>query len=407
MKYSIEKISWIDCIFAPMNDVHSISIRIMCKAWSNNETLKQGWIAHCLEHMFFKWWKRYKTQKDVAETLDWIWAAYNAFTSNNTVDYFVKCAPNFVEQSLDVLADMMMNAKFDEKELEKEKWVIIQEMKMYEDDPMSLVSEKQRLWYFGNNSFGRPVIWNEKTVSSFTSQDLHDYKNSLYTKDNLIIVVAGKWAEDEKLKKLIWNYFWSMGEKRTVKKPKFPWKLPKEHESFFKKWTEQNHLIIAAPWFDGNDERRYAAKVLASILGWNMSSRLFQNIRTKEWLCYYISAYHVAGPETWTFGIRAWMDKSRFEFWLKRIREEVEKYVKNWATQDEFDKCIWYLQWQTQMGIDTPEEMALFFWSQYLVYNKIETLDEILDKYKKLTLNDVNQLSNMLTLDNCYTYHIE
>jgi predicted Zn-dependent peptidase len=308
---------------------------------------------------------------------------------------------------LDVLADMMMNAKFDEKELEKEKWVIIQEMKMYEDDPMSLVSEKQRLWYFGNNSFGRPVIWNEKTVSSFTSQDLHDYKNSLYTKDNLIIVVAGKWAEDEKLKKLIWNYFWSMGEKRTVKKPKFPWKLPKEHESFFKKWTEQNHLIIAAPWFDGNDERRYAAKVLASILGWNMSSRLFQNIRTKEWLCYYISAYHVAGPETWTFGIRAWMDKGRFEFWLKRIREEVEKYVKNWATQDEFDKCIWYLQWQTQMGIDTPEEMALFLWSQYLVYNKIETLEEILDKYKKLTLNDVNQLSSMLSLDKCYTYHIE
>ena len=176
--------------------------------------------------MFFKWWKRYKTQKDVAETLDSIGAAYNAFTSNNTVDYYVKCAPNFIEKSLDVLADMMMNAKFDEKELEKEKWVIIQEMKMYEDDPMSLVSEKQRLWYFGNNSFGRPVIWNEKTVLSFTSQDLHDYKNSLYTKDNLIIVVAGKWAEDEKIKNLIWNYFGSMWEKRTVKKPKFPWKYP-------------------------------------------------------------------------------------------------------------------------------------------------------------------------------------
>lgn len=101
------------------------------------------------------------------------------------------------------------------------------------------------------------------------------------------------------------------------------------------------------------------------------------------------------------------MDKGRFEFWLKRIREEVDKYVKKWATQDEFEKCIWYLQWQTQMGIDTPEEMALFLGSQYLVYNKIDTLDEILDKYKKLTLNDVNQLSRMLDLKNCYTYHIE
>ena len=407
MNYTLEKIAWIDCIFAPMNDVNSITARIMCKGWSNNETEQQSWIAHCLEHMFFKWWERYKTQKDVAETLDSIGAVYNAFTSNNTVEYFVKCAPDFIEQSLDVLADMMMNARFDADELENEKWVIIQEMKMYEDNPMSLVSEKQRLRYFGNNSFGRPVIWNEKTVLSFSPQDLRDYKDSLYTKDNLIIVVAGKWAEKEKIKKLIEKYFAWMNEKRTVDSPIFPNVLPNERESLFKKWTEQNHLIIAAPWFDGNDERRYAAKVLASILWWNMSSRLFQNIRTKEWLCYYISSYHNAGPECWTFSIRAWMDKNRFEFGLKRIREEVDNYVKKWATQEEFDKAIGYLQWQTQMWIDSPEEMACFLWDQYLVYNKIETLEEILEKYKKLTLDDVNQLCWMLALEKCYTYHIE
>ena len=407
MKYCIEKIGWIDCIFAPMSDVNSVTARIMCKGGSNNETEEQGWIAHCLEHMFFKWWERYKTQKDVAETLDSIWASYNAFTSNNTVEYFVKCAPDFIEQSLDVLADMMMNAKFNEDDLEKEKWVIIQEMKMYEDDPMSVVADKQRLRYYGNNSFGRPVIWNEKTVLSFTPNDLRTYKNSLYTKDNLIIIVAGKWADDDKIKKLIEKYFSDMIEKKSVQTPEFPWILPKEHESFFKKWTEQNHVIIAAPWFDGNDERRYAAKVLASILWWNMSSRLFQNIRTKEGLCYYISSYHISAPECWTFGLRAWMDKERFEFWLKRIKEELDNYVKNGATQEEFDKAIWYLQWHTQMWIDGSEEMACFLWSQYLMYNKIETLDEILEKYKKLTLNDVNQLAPMLSLDNCYTYHIE
>ena len=408
MKYSIENIAGIDCIFAPMNDSHSITIWIMCKAWSNNEKLKQWWIAHCLEHMFFKWWKRYKTQKDVAETLDSIGAAYNAFTSNNTVDYYVKCAPNFIEKSLDVLADMMMNAKFDEKELEKEKWVIIQEMKMYEDDPMSLVSEKQRLWYFGNNSFGRPVIWNEKTVLSFTSQDLHEYKNSLYTKDNLIIVVAGKWADNEKLRDLIEKYFGWMKDKKSVDQPDFPNLFPKEHESFFKKWTEQNHLIISANGILWTDvERRYAAKVLAGVLWWNMSSRLFQNIRTKEWLCYYIWAYHGACPYNWIFMIRAWMDKNRFEFWLKRIREEIENLAKNGVTQEEFEKAIWYLQWQLQMWIETSDEMASFLGEQYLMYNEIETLEDSLKAYKKLTLNDVNQLSNMLDLGKCYTYHIE
>ena len=407
MNYSVEKVAWIDCIFAPMNDIHSVTIQIMCKAWSIYETEKQSWIAHCVEHMFFKWWERYKTQKKVSETLDSIWASYNAFTSDSMVEYYVKCAPEFISKAIDVLADMLMNAKFDEKELEKEKWVIIQEMKMYEDTPARLVNNKRKTWYFGDNNFGRLVIWNQDTVYSFTSQDLRDYKASLYTKDNLIIVVAGNWADKTEIKELIAKNFWLMWDKKSVPDPKFPNHKPKTHASLFKKWTEQNHLIISAKWIIWTDEKKYAAEVLASVLGWNMSSRLFQNIRTKEWLCYYISAGHGDNKHYWIFMIRAWMDKKRFDFGLKRIKEEIEKIANEWITQKEFEKAIWYLQWNIQMWIETSDEMASFLWSQYLIYNKIETLEEILEKYKKLTLKDVNQLSSMLDLKNCYTYHIE
>ena len=214
MKYSIEKIAWIDCIFAPMEDANSVTVWIMCKAWSINETLEQAWIAHCLEHMFFKWWERYKSQKEVSEKLDSIWAMYNAFTTHDTVWYFVKCAPDFVNVSIDVLGDMLMNAKFDGQELEKEKWVIIQEMKMYEDNPMSLIYDKQRKWYLWDNSFWRPVIWNEETVMSFSHDDLVNYRKSLYTKDNLIIVVAWKWADRDEVKKMIEKQFLWLWEKR-------------------------------------------------------------------------------------------------------------------------------------------------------------------------------------------------
>ena len=407
MKYSIENVAWIDCIFAPMNDIHSITIQIMCKAWNIYETEEQSWIAHCVEHMFFKWWERYKTQKKVAETLDSIWANYNASTGSNIVEYYVKCAPEFISKAIDVLADMLMNAKFDSKELEKEKWVIIQEMKMYEDNPTRLVNNKWKTWYLGENNFGRLVIWNKNTVSSFTSKDLHDYKSSLYTKDNLIIVVAGNWADKPEIKELIAKNFWLMWEKKSVLEPKFPNYKPKNHDSLFKKWTEQNHLIISAKWIIWSDDKKYAAEVLASVLGWNMSSRLFQNIRTKEGLCYYISAIHGDSKYYWLFLIRAWMDKSRFDFGLKRIREEIEKIANEWITQKEFEKAIGYLQWNIQMWIETSDEMASFLWNQYLIYNKIETLDDILQKYKELTLDDVNQLSGMLSLDNCYTYHIE
>ena len=104
--------------------------------------------------------------------------------------------------------------------------------------------------------------------------------------------------------------------------------------------------------------------------------------------------------------IRAWMDKNRFDFWLKRIREEIENLAKNGVTQEEFEKAIWYLQWQLQMWIETSDEMASFLGDQYLMYNEIETLEDSLKWYKKLTLNDVNQLSSILDLENCYTYHI-
>ena len=407
MNYSIEKIDWIDCIFAPMNDIHSITVQVMCKAWSIYETPEQSGIAHCLEHMFFKWWERYRNQKEVAETLDSIWAEFNASTSSDIVEYYVKCAPNFVEKAIDVLADMMINAKFDEKELEKEKWVIIQEMKMYEDNPVSLVQSKRRERYFWNNSFGRPVIWNVETVSSFRADDLKKYKSSLYTKDNLIIVVAGRGADRPDIKNLIEKSFSWIKESKSVIEPDFPKFLPKNHDSFFKKWTEQNHLIISAEWILWNDKRRYAAQVLSSIFWWNMSSRLFQNIRTKEWLCYYISSFHAANPQYWTFLIRAGMDKDRFDFWLQRIREEIDDYVKNWATQEEFEKAIGYLQWQIQMWIESSDAMSSFLWSQYLIYGYIETLEDILNNYKNLTFDDVNQISGLLSLDKCYTYHIE
>ena len=407
MKYSVEKIAWIDCIFAPMDDIHSVTIQIMCKAWSTYESEEQNWIAHFLEHMFFKWWERYKTHKEVSETLDSIWADYNAFTSSDTVEYYVKCAPEFVEKAMDVLADMLMNTNFNKEELEKEKWVIIQEMKQKQDNPWRFLIDKWKLWFFGENSFWRPTLWNEKTVSSFTQSDFRKYKDSLYTKDNLIIVVAGKWAEKQEIKKLIVKYFDWMKSKKTVDQPDFPNHHPSNSESFFRKWTEQNHLVICADGILWTDDRKYAARVLAWVLWWNMSSRLFQNIRTKEGLCYFISAYHWASPYHWIFMIRAWMGKNRFEFWLKRIREEIDNLAKNGVTQGEFEKVIWYMQWQLQMWIETSDEMASFLGDQYLMYNKIETLEEILEKYKKLTLKDVNQLSSMLDLKNCYTYHIE
>jgi predicted Zn-dependent peptidase len=141
-----------------MQDTNSITLQIICKAGSIYESPELNGISHFLEHNFFKGGKKYPTPKAVAEAVDRFGGAFNAGTGNSTVNYYVKCAPNFAEQALDVLADMMMDAQFPEVELEREKGVVIQELKMYEDNPQSLAMDKRQHRYFGENSYGRPII---------------------------------------------------------------------------------------------------------------------------------------------------------------------------------------------------------------------------------------------------------
>jgi predicted Zn-dependent peptidase len=297
MHYTIENISGIDCIFAPMSDTNTITLQIICKAGSIYESPELNGIAHFLEHNFFKGGLKYQTPQAVAAAIDRFGGEFNAGTGKETVNYYVKCAPNFAEPALDVLADMMMDAQFPEAELEREKNVVIQELKMYEDSPQSLVMDKRQHRYFGENSYGRPIIGTVENIQSFNQDKLNAYKSSLYTKDNLIIVVAGNITDTEKIKKLIETYFSKLPVTKRLEKPAFPFFLPTEHTDFFERKTEQNHLVIAARGFTGTQPQRYAAKILTTILGGNMSSRLFQHIREKQGLCYYIRAAHRAEPE--------------------------------------------------------------------------------------------------------------
>lgn len=407
MKYFIEKINGVEFIFAPMEDSNSVTIEIMCKAWSIYENKKNNGISHFLEHLFFKWGKKYPTPKSVAEAVDKFGWEFNAYTWEEYAWYYVKCAPNFVYKAIDVLGDMMINPQFPKDELEREKWVVIQELKMYEDNPMALVMEKRQTYFYGDNSYGRPIIWTIDNINSFDQDMLKEHKTDLYSKDNLIIVIAGKIENIDELKIILADTFGSLPEKKRINKPEYRHILPTENKWFWDKKTEQNHLVISSVGFDWNDDTRYAATVLATILGWNMSSRLFQNIREKQWLCYYIKAVHNSSQDFGTFVIRAGIDKGRFDFWIETIYEEIEKVANGEFSQEEFDNAIWYNVWQVQMWIESSNEMSSFIWSQYLVYKNIETLDEILQKYKNLTINDIKNIAWMLSKEKLRLYWIQ
>lgn len=407
MNYEIKKIQGIDCIFAPMQDSNSTTIEIMCKAWNQYETKTTNGISHFLEHLFFKWGKKFPTPKAVAEAVDKFGWEFNAYTGDEYAWYYVKCAPEFTNQAIDVLGDMMMNAKFPKEELEREKWVVIQELKMYEDNPMALVSQKRQQRYFGDNNYGRPTIWTIENILSFNQDMLFQYKEQLYTKDNLIIIVTGKIQNQNELEEQLALIFQNLPDKKTYEKSIFPNYKPSEKSSFFDKKTEQNHLIISADGFKGDDKTRYAASVLTTILWGNMSSRFFQNIREKEWLCYYINASHLSGKDDGTFMMRAGIDKERFDFGIKRIYEEIERIAGGDISQKEFDNTISYNIGQLQMGIESSDQMASFLGAQYLLYGKIETIDQIIQTYKNLKIEDIKAIVNKLNKENLYLYYIQ
>ena len=407
MKYQVKKIKWLECVFIPMKDINSTTVEILAKAGSIYETKENNGISHFLEHLFFKWWKKYKTPKEVAEAVDSFGWEFNAFTWDDYAGYYVKSAPEFVEKSIDVLWDMILNAQFPQEEMEREKWVVIQEVMMYEDNPPALVIDKWKQFFYGDNSYGRSTLWPVENIKNFTREDLIKHKDGLYTKDNLILIISGKIENQEKIENIIADIFETLPEKKNIEKPDFEDILPSKQKDFYNKKTEQNHLIISTKWFKWSDPKRYVANVLSTILGWNMSSRLFQNIREKQWLCYYIGAKHYNGPDNWVFLIRAGLEKWRFNFGVEKIYEELERIAKWDITQEEFKKAIWYSIGQIQMWIESSDDMASFVWNQYLLYWEVKTLDEILEIYKNMKLEDVLEIVDRFQKENLYQYWIE
>jgi len=407
MNFEIQNINWIKTIFAHLPETNSVTTLILAKAGAVYETKEINWISHFLEHMFFKWWIKYKTPKEVASTIDEIWWEFNAFTGEQYAGYYVKSASDFIEVGLDVLADMLVNAQFPEEELEREKWVVIQEIKMYEDLPQKLVIDKFKLFYYGDNSRWWPILWPEENIKKFTRSDLFDYKNKLYTKDNIIIIIALNIKDKNKIMQLVSQLFKNLPEKKQLEKPPYPWINAKTNEDFYKKWTSQTHVVIGIPGFSLFDEKRFAANVLATMLWGNMSSILFQEIREKRWLCYYIGAAHYSSPEDWIFLIRSWLEKNKFKEARKIINEILDSLVEGNIPEKDFEKAKNFLIWKTKIGIETSDQLADFVWEQYLLKWTITTLEEIVEKIKKVTIDDVKQIAKNLKKENRYTYWIE
>ncbi len=389
-----------------MPGVNSVTVLALANTGSRYEAVSEQGIAHFFEHIVFKGTKNYSDAQVLAGAIDAIGADFNAFTSKEYTGYYVKSASSHIETSLDVVSDMLLAPNIKQEDIDREKGVIIEEINMYEDNPASKVGNLFETLLFDGSGLGHDILGTKETVSSITSADFRRFLKKWYGLNNMVLVVSGdaKIVESEKTLDLITKYFGKETEPRENKRvntqaiSQKELKISQEKLSVTYKKTEQAHLCIGWLGLEREDSRRYALSLLSTVLGANMSSRLFTEVREKRGLCYYVHSdtdfYHNTG----IFGASAGVDPNRIEEAISVMLSEFYGLVDGSkpVTEDELKKAKDYVSGSMVLGLEDSRSVAQFFGMRKLLTDEIKSPTEVLEAFEKVTLKEVQDVAKDL-----------
>lgn len=363
----------------PVKSTQTVTVLIMVGVGSRYETEKEAGISHFIEHMFFKGTEKRPDTLAISEELDSIGGEFNAFTGKDLTGYYVKVDSRHINTALEVVSDIYLNSKIEEKEIEKEKGTIIQELNMYEDTPLRSIGDVFENLLYGGNYLGREIIGYKKTISSFKRKNFIDYLARFYVANDTVICVAGKFDEKritEKIKK----YFSGM---KDGKKPVFQKVTEKQSRPEIKikfKQTDQTHFILGCRAYSYNHRDRFALALLAVILGGNMSSRLFIKVRERQGLAYYVRTEMEAYEDCGYIATQSGVEHGSLEKTVKTILEEYKRITVEKVSDKELQKAKDYIKGKSVMNLESSDEVASFFIEQELKRKKIMPLERIFQK---------------------------
>ena len=367
--------------------VRSVAIGIWIRAGSRYEAPELNGVSHFLEHMLFKGTKT-RTAQDIAETFDRIGGQVNAFTSKEYTCYYAKVLDTHAGEALEVLHDMFFHSVFDDNELMKEKSVVLEEIKMYEDTPDDHVHDLLSKAIFGDHPIGFPILGTEETLQTFSGDVLRSYMEKMYTPENVVISVAGN--IDETFIKEIEKYFGSFeGGKGNIhtEAPSFhQYKLTR------KKDTEQAHLCLGFEGLPFGHKDIYSLIIANNILGGSMSSRLFQEVREKRGLAYSVYSYHSSFEDCGYIAVYAGTGKEQLPSLFETIQETIEQFVSNGITDKEISNRKEQLKGNLMLGLEGTNSRMSRNGKNELLLKKHRTLDEVIHLIDSVKKEDVNEL---------------
>jgi predicted Zn-dependent peptidase len=379
---------------APTNTADSATVLLFAGAGSRYERRERRGISHFLEHMFFKGGKKYPTALSVSRAIDGLGGEFNAFTGKEYAGYYVKIATQHLDTACDVLSDMLLSPQFRKEDAEKEKRVIIEELRMYEDTPMYKAGWDFEELLYGDQPLGWDTIGTLKTIQSLTPEHLRAHHARLYTAANCVLTFAGAIEEGRTLK-LAGKFFRGLKGLRREDFPKCQGGWEK-HVHLREKKTEQSHLVLGCEGVSALHSNHFAMQILAVILGGNMSSRMCQRIREDLGLCYYIQTTTDNYLDTGVLSTRAGVDQSRLHEAVEAIVKEYLRAAERGVTHEELARAKEYLKGKITLSLEDSEERAHFFGKQALLYPKTYSIPEYFRKIEKVTKEQTESLAQEL-----------
>ncbi len=377
----------------------SSTILVMFKTGSKYENRKNSGLSHFLEHMFFKGTKKRPTTRDISGELDSIGAEFNAFTGKEYTGYYIKSQKEKFDVAIDVLSDMLMNSKFEQEEINRERGVIIEELNMYENNPLMHIEDIFESCLYGDTPAGWETIGFKESILKLNRKDFLNYYQSQYGPNGSAIFVAGNFSET-KLVKNLEEKFSRFKKNKYKNKIKLVEKQKEPSLKIKNKKTDQITLSLGFRAFPSGHKDERVLKLLSIILGGSMSSRLFIELRERRGLAYYVRSGVELYSDSGYISVQAGIPKNKLEESIRVILGEYRKLKDDLVSDEEIGKAKDLFAGRLVVGMEGTDDFTNWYGHQFPFTDKFLSPDEVLKKIKKVSSKDIKRVANDLFVNN-------
>ncbi|MGX6591440.1 M16 family metallopeptidase [Cetobacterium ceti] len=403
MKVDVRKLkNGIPVLMENIENINTVSLGIFVKTGAKDEKVIEDGVSHFLEHMMFKGTTN-RSAKDISEEIDNEGGMINAYTSRETTVYYIQMLSERLTKGVDILADMFLNSTFTDENLEKERNVIIEEIKMYEDIPEEVIHEENIRFALGGPQ-GKNVLGTVESLKKIDRKILSEYFYERYCPENIVISVAGRIKEDELFNQLNETFGNLKGSEKTRD---IDYKMSINNgEHLIKQETNQIHLCFNTKGVSLLDKYKYPVAIIINVLGGNMSARLFQKIREERGLAYSVYGYSSSFEEGGLFTIYAGTTKENYKEVLDLIKEEFEDIKENGITEYELQKSKNQFLSMFTFGLESSKGKMNRMANSYMLYGEVKDVEESIEKVESITLEDIKEAAKEIFNEKYYSQTI-